>query len=140
MKNLAPHNQALHDCIAANQPVSAATLFAQFAGAGESMMEFSKRLHYLHSNGWLVKEGSSTRARWSINPDQVYYSSKPRKPHQKFAESAFVEAEIDVPEALPLPCPSYDVMRAPVWVPPRNASSRPGSEDFLKLRSVGNRC
>lgn len=34
----------------------------------------------------------------------------------------------------------YDVMHAPVWVPPVNTPARPGATDFLQHASRGHRC
>lgn len=38
------------------------------------------------------------------------------------------------------PPPAYDVMRAPVYVPPHMGSSRPGADDFRACQSRGHRC
>jgi hypothetical protein len=57
----------------------------------------------------------------------------------KQATTAIAVQEEDLPAVTPPR--QYDVMRAPVWVPPTNTQPhRPGAMDALRVASYGARC
>ena len=137
MSSLLPHHQRLIDFVQTVQPIGFAALFAVFDGAGESEKGFSRQLHYLKAQGWLLNEGRAHRARWSANPHQVTHpapekAAKPANLHQ-IANSP--------PAAVSLVPPrQHDCMRSPVYRPNPAGHVRHGALDFMQLASHGNRC
>ena len=132
-----PHNQRLVDFIQTVQPIGFGRLFAVFDGAGESEKVFSRQLHYLKAQGWLLNEGRSHRARWSVNPHQVTYQA-PEKPAKTAKLRNF---ETSTPAATSLVPPrQVNWLHSPVYRPGPAGHVRHGALDFMQLASHGNRC
>lgn len=66
----------------------------------------------------------------------------PQQHRQKKALPTMDDDQDDVPAWVGTPAlpPQYDVMRAPVYVPPPMASMRPGADSHLKFKSAGHLC
>ena len=111
--------------VAKQQSCTFAELFELF-GEGErdhtNEKKFFKRLATAQARGLLVKVGSD-KARLYVPP----------------ASAKLYGADGQLKRATAT-APAYDLMRAPVWVPPRAMPLRPGCQDFLNLRSLGHRC
>ena len=137
MSSLLPHHQRLIDFIQTVQPIGFAALFAVFDGAGESEKGFSRQLHYLKAQGWLLNEGRAQRARWSVNPHQVTHLAL-----EKPAKTAKLRNfETSPPAATSLVPPrQHDCMRGPIYRPSPAGHIRHGALDFVQLASHGNRC
>ena len=132
-----PHNQRLVDFIQTVQPIGFAALFAVFDGAGESEKGFSRQLHYLKTQGWLLNEGRANRSRWSVNPHQVTHPAP-----EKAAKTANLKKFASSPPAGTwlVPPRQHDCMRGPVYRPSPAGHVRHGALDFMQLASHGNRC
>ena len=137
MSSLLPHHQRLLDFIQTVQPIGFAALFAAFNGAGESEKGFSRQLHYLKTQGWLLNEGRAQRARWSVNPHQVTHLA----PAQA-AKTANLKKFTSSPPAGTWLVPPRQVswLHGPVYRPDPAGHVRHGALDFMQLASHGNRC
>lgn len=124
-----PHNQQLLDFIEAHQPIGLSALFASFDGAGESLTAFTKRLHYLKKQGWLLSAGKSTRAVWSRSSERPSQALPPKVAPQPAAAVGW-----------PVPPRQHNVMHGPTYQPAASPALRPGALDFMRLASHGNRC
>ena len=129
MRTLAPHNQQLLDFVKLHQPISMASLFASFDGAGESYSAFSKRLQYLKDQGWLVRTGWSARSAWSVNPEARPLHTGPRP--MAVAASRFAE-----PDAARPVQPTRISRMQGLYQPPAAIGRRPGSDDHTRLPSL----
>lgn len=129
MRPVLPHNQQLLDFIEAHQPIGLSALFASFDGAGESINAFSKRLHYLKAQGWLLNAGASTRAVWSRSSERPSHTLQPRLALQPAAAVG-----------QPVPPRQHNVMHGPTYRPAAAPALRPGALDFMRLASHGHRC
>jgi hypothetical protein len=125
-----PHNQQLLDFIEAHQPIGLSALFANFDGAGESLHAFSKRLHYLKAQGWLLNAGASTRAVWSRSSERPSHTLQPKVVAQPVAAAV----------GQLVPPRQHNVMHGPTYQPAAGTALRPGALDFMRLASHGHRC
>lgn len=135
MRPVLPHNQQLLDFIQAHQPIGLSDLFARFDGAGENLTAFSKRLHYLKKQGWLLTAGASTRAVWSrssARPSHTLQRRLTTQPKLALQPSAAVGHLV--------PPRQHNVMHGPTYQPAAGTALRPGALDFMRLSSHGHRC
>jgi hypothetical protein len=127
MSTVLPHNQLLLDYIKLHQPVGSAALFAGYDGAGESAAAFSKRLHYLKAQGWLITTGRSTRAVWRLSDEPRPMHTVPRRPLPPPAPEP----------AQRVPPPRINIMQGS-YQPAAEPVLRAGSQDHTRLPSLRN--
>lgn len=160
-----PVNVAILNYVAELDQASYQALFDKFGNLSDSLVKaharFSKKMEYLCFTQQLCSTGRGHDRVFSIGPEagkagrsRGYADrSQPRSPAGQYAahvarvrSKAAAAAQVAPAAALDTPPErtppnTYDVMRAPVFVPPRtSAALRPGSLDYRDHASHGVRC
>ena len=151
-----PVNVALLNYVAELDQASYQVLFDKFADLQTSEVKaharFSKKMEYLCFTQRLCSTGRGHDRVFSLGPEAGkaghsrgyagQYAAHVARVRSKAAAVAQVApaAALDTPPQR-TPPNTYDVMRAPVFVPPRtSAALRPGSLDYRRVASHGVRC
>lgn len=139
-----PVNRAIVACVRQRGAASKDDIASHLQASGIDTMS-SSRLSQLAGRGVLVNTTPrGSYARYVLgNRAELFDAPVPTQVQPKPEPAPELETEEDpVPAWVGQKAPpnTYDVMRAPVYVPPHMGSSRPGADDFRACQSRGHRC
>lgn len=139
-----PTNRAIVDFLKERGAASRDEIQRHLMGLDESLLDPS-RFAKLVGRGVLVNTTPGGQYARYVLGARAELFDQPLPSRTKPAPESTPELEPDdehVPAWLgqKAPPPAYDVMRAPVYVPPLMASARPGADDFRACQSRGHRC
>lgn len=123
-----PHNQALIRFVMQHpQGISAAALFDDYDDAGDSFESFARRLTYLRSKRWLLKDGEGRGALYRFNTER---STRPAPAPVKACPASAAS------ELARLAAPARRNVMAGTYQSAPTAARHPGSDDYLAIPSL----